>query len=53
MLQQHFDHGLPGDIGGFIQTQRLEIFVLTHKFRRGIRQKIEKAFKVVSTQGAL
>ena len=46
-------HGLPGDIGVFIQTQRLEIFVLTHKFRRGIRQKIEKAFKVVSTQGAL
>ena len=53
MLQQHLDHGLPGNIGIFIQTQRLKIFVLTHKFGWGVRQKIEKAFKVVSTQGAL
>ena len=53
MLQQHLNHGLPCDIGVFIQTQCLEIFVLTNKFGRGVRQKIEKAFKVVSTQGAL
>ncbi len=53
MLQQHLDHGFPCAVGVFIQTQRLKIFVLTHKFGRGVRQKVEKAFKVVSTQGAL